>query len=1135
MSDNPKVEPTSEFSDELLDEALARAFGEVTPELNEPENKEVDDTLITDRVPGKLAEQTQDMEYHFDGYKVVRELGRGGMGVVFLAEQIQLKRMVAVKMILSRIHANREVRRRFQIEAESIARLHHPHIVQIHEIGEQDGYPFFSLEYVEGGSLANRLDGTPWPPKQAVELIELLARAIHEAHRKEIIHRDLKPANILMTTSNTPKITDFGLAKIIDHEQGNTESGDVLGTPSYMAPESASGKNKRIHSAVDVYSLGAIFYELLTGRPPFKAETPVDTILHVLSLEPIAPSKLQPNLPRDAETICLKCLEKDPAKRYDSALSLANDLRNYLDGKPITARPVGNAERLLRWCRRNPRLAGLSAALSVLLFALVLGVFVFALYVNRANTDLQRANKKATENETAAKTNARKAKLLAVTSQDNATRAENNAEETRRTLEHLYVSNGVRLADQGNQLEALLWFARPLKEQHGKMISEDMHRRRLATYLRYGRIPTLLHLFSQSVQTARRMQNAKFSPDGKVMFSYFPQEGFFSDRVSGQPLFRRYITNTSDPRIYFSPNSRYIVTTNARQSHVWDWRMRKHLCACKGFCLSFSPDSGKLVTLTRNITGDTVHVWDVLTGKEEATFEGFPSLVKRVLFTPDGPTVLTITPDHEVQLWQADPRKQIGKAFVCPCEKILDVGPNNRLILSQTGTTAQVWDRQTGKQTAALQHDDPVLLGAFSRDGKWLATTTADGVVRLWDPQTGQPITPMILDQKVKSAGAMMFDNQEFLTHNMSGVVKAWRVGEPLNQSRGIKPEQMTFALTFSPKGNVLGPDGKGNIVVFDPIRTKRVSQFVGFGGRLFCNGSYVVGYDDKFAVGVWNLSTGKAIGQAFKLKSDGFHHVSPDGRLVATSGFDKETVILRNSATGEPDGKPLRHSIPIRNVTFDPGGRIIATGSFQPPQVQLWDVATRKPMGNPISIPKSDAQIGKAPKVTFSPDGRTFFIYGTADRSIRVYDVATRKPIGPLIKHRHKRANGYVIRKAAFSRDSKMFATSGFRDPDVYVWETATGRALSPPLPHSTKVEDVAFSSDGRHVMTLSAGVVRFWDISPDPRPAADLLLLTELLHGHRLDPQGVLVPLSVAELQSGLRNLKRKYGTGYVQPPGK
>jgi tetratricopeptide (TPR) repeat protein len=303
------------------------------------------------------------------GYEILGVLGRGGMGVVYRARQTRLNRVVALKMILAGGHASTEQRARFRTEAEAAARLQHPNVVQIHEVGEHDGLPYCSLEFVDGGSLAGRLGGTPWPPWQAARLVETLARAVHYAHQRGIVHRDLKPANVLLMADGVPKVADFGLAKMLDASAGPTSIGAVLGTPSYMAPEQTGRYAHPVGPATDVYALGAVLYELLTGRPPFKAATPLATMEQVAADEPVLPRRLQPGVPRDLETVCLKCLRKEPGQRYASALALADDLHHFQNGEPVRARPVGPAGRLGRWARRNPKVACLLAALALLVAA----------------------------------------------------------------------------------------------------------------------------------------------------------------------------------------------------------------------------------------------------------------------------------------------------------------------------------------------------------------------------------------------------------------------------------------------------------------------------------------------------------------------------------------------------------------------------------------------------------------------------------------------------------------------------------------------------------------------------------------------------------------------------------------------
>ena len=386
------------------------------------------------------------------------------MGVVYKARQTTLNRVVALKMVLSGEMASATELHRFRAEAEAAARLQHPNIVQLYEFGEArsgDGppRPYFALEFVAGGSLADRLDGTPQPARASAELVESLARAMHYAHGQGVVHRDLKPANILIADCGSriadsthsdmpraehavvqsatrdpqsafPKIADFGLAKRLDSATGQTQSGAVLGTPQYMAPEQAAGKSNRVGPATDIYALGAILYVLLTGRPPFQGETPLETILQVSRDEPVSPRLLNPGVHRDLETICLKCLEKLPTRRYATAAELADDLRRYLDDQPISARPAGPVERSRAWVRRHPTTSALLAVIAVAAAGLLAVGYRSHHALELAYDQVQGERDEATKQQRAAH-----CRLVEVT-----------------------VANGARRADDGDLILALPWY-----------------------------------------------------------------------------------------------------------------------------------------------------------------------------------------------------------------------------------------------------------------------------------------------------------------------------------------------------------------------------------------------------------------------------------------------------------------------------------------------------------------------------------------------------------------------------------------------------------------------------------------------------------------------------------------------------
>lgn len=351
----------------LLHLALGASTGPLTSSLNEQQTE-----------MSEAPEALDAPSLQFGNYQLIEKIGQGAMGAVFKSRQIPLNRVVAVKVLLSGSLATEPEVRRFRKEAEAAATLKHPGIVAIHEVADHEGRPFFSMDYIEGQSLAKVIQRTPLPPPRAARYLKSIAEAIHYAHGRGILHRDLKPANVLIDPNDQPHITDFGLAKQIEVESDLTLTGVVLGTPSYMPPEQAAGRKHKIGPASDVYALGAILYDMLTGRPPFRADTVVDTLRQVLDNEPVSPRLLNPKVPRDLETICLKCLAKEPSARYNSAQALAEDLQRFLNDEPIIARPLSPLARSARWCRRHPAIAWPFATLILLLASTTIAALLFA-------------------------------------------------------------------------------------------------------------------------------------------------------------------------------------------------------------------------------------------------------------------------------------------------------------------------------------------------------------------------------------------------------------------------------------------------------------------------------------------------------------------------------------------------------------------------------------------------------------------------------------------------------------------------------------------------------------------------------------------------------------------------------------
>ena len=655
------------------------------------------------------------------GYEIVSELGRGGMGVVYKARHLGLDRLVALKMILAGPHAGPKDLGRFRQEAEAVARLRHVNIVQVYDIAESEGRPYFALEFIEGGSLAQHLAGTPQPLGPAARLIETLARAIHYAHQRNIVHRDLKPANILLQkeegrrkkrgegreprdeitdlSSFLPKITDFGLAKRLDVHTSGTQSGEVVGTPSYMAPEQATSGPKGVGPASDVYALGAIFYEMLTGRPPFRGPTALDTVLQVLHEEPVRPSHLRPNLPRDLETICLKCLAKEPGKRYANAEKLADDLQRFRQGKPIKARPVGIHERLWKWARHRPLTAALVAGMMSIALVGFGGITWQWQEASRARDDKEMQRQKA-EN------------------------ARSEAE----------LARGQE-AEQRNKARASLYYSRLAQSQLQWRVND-------------------------------------FTSARDSLLKCIPPPGYEDHRAWEwhylQGLFHNDLMTLVHPSVgmgggvAYDPEGRWIISLVGAEEtgipgtvRIWDLEggvekicFRGHVTPVE--CVSFSPDCRRVASLSP--AEGTVKVWDLTRHPEHATLAKTDADVEALSFQEEGKRLISVTKVGKLQVWDAgtgmllEERQLPLEATICPGIPV-SFAPGGRRLAAPSRDDprlVKIWDAGSGAEVVVCRgHELPVSCVTFSGDGRLLATCgflqeDSRHEIKVWDAAGGR-------------------------------------------------------------------------------------------------------------------------------------------------------------------------------------------------------------------------------------------------------------------------------------------------------------------------------------------------------------------------------------------------------------
>jgi WD40 repeat protein/serine/threonine protein kinase len=1002
-------------------------------------------TLTADGAPPRYPiPADESLRLSVPGYEIISELGRGGMGVVYLARQLDLNRPVALKMILSGEHAGVAERDRFRREAEAVAALQHPNIVQIFEVGEAGGRPYLAFESVGGGSLANYLDGQPWPAKPAADLTEALARAVHFAHTRGVVHRDLKPANVLLGNAEAgtrspeqkprkedplfripssalrvPKITDFGLAKRVDPQSSwsdddsertapaaRTRTGAVVGTPSYLAPEQAAGKNRQVGPHTDIYALGAILYELLTGRPPFRGETPLDTVLQVMGDDPVPPSKLRAKLPRDLETICLKCLQKDPRKRYATAADLADDLHRFLNGEAITARPVGHWERAAKWMNRHPAATVMGVTSALALLTLLVVSLYFNVQLQEAAEDLEKQRSGARDAQARAQFEKQKAD-------------EERAEAERQKVK---------------ALEA---------KQEAEAKKEEAERGVYA-----------LQLFKAAALGERDPQRALKLLDDRERCPERLKD-FTWRYIRGQCLVSEQVIGVQK-----GPNG---STPAARVDH--------------------SPD-GSLVATVSGVD-PIVRVWDVATRQLVYVLAGHKQGVNAVAFGNDGRTIATGGEDKTVCIWELPAS--------LPKTRPVQLAPRFML---------------TG-------HTKSVTTVAFSTDGRRLASAGADGAIRVWDVPAmagdtprPQPMTVAVLKEHVGTVWSVAWATNRLYSGGSDGRVLEWRLRPGGGRSQELfKLKKQVLSLAVTPDGELLAAAGDTDrdddepvIQLYRPLTDRRAGQLRGH--------------------------TGEAINDL---------SFSADGKRLASAGKDgtvrvwdvaghQERAVFRP----EKEPRPTSHdpsARAIRGVSFAPDGLSVVSGG-QDGAVRLWNFAGQKEEQVELDV---RAPLGAA---ALSADGHTLALAERFTRQIKVWnlghlasevDPKPTRTLGGLDSTPVALAvnqNGSVIAaataegafvwrigsddrpKQVFKGEAVAVAARGDElvvasEDGRLVWlDLATGRPRHSLAQVTGRPHLVAFSPDGRKLVTASGPALQVWDAD-----TGEMLFLQVLAHfTHRI-----------------------------------
>jgi WD40 repeat protein/serine/threonine protein kinase len=1063
-------------------------------------------------------------------YDILSEVGRGGMGVVYKARHRSLHRLVALKMVLAGEFASPAQELRFRLEAELAARVQHPSIVQVYEVGSYEGRPFLALEWVEGGSLASRLDGKPWPPGEAAALIETLARAIDVAHGEGVVHRDLKPANILLQIANRklqnensqpdhlrlaigdlhfaiPKIADFGLAQPTDGGMTLTQSGFLVGTPGYMAPEQAGGKRALVGTATDVYALGVMLYQLLTGQLPFQGESALEVLRAVTSDEPVRPRRLQPRLPPDLEAITLHCLEKEPRRRYPSALALAEDLESFREGKQVAARPTGTAARLARGFRRRPLVTLLLALFTFTLLGGLAGVTWKWLEANEQRDQANAEKREAKFQEYRARMAAAVA-ALATHDVADARRQLDAAPEHLRDWEwwHLrsrlddssaviplpaggggfllgapdqlrvaaMTSAGLCLTDlEGGEPRTL-----PIGPERGHGLTATQTRRGLRILAWTGN--TTFDLLDEAGRVLCRGEIPEAKEPGRVLVSpdgtrlacpwddgEWGRLGVF-DATSGK---RTAVCDGHRNGLWaftFSLDGTRLASAGEdNTARLWDPASGALLATCHGHTskvlgAAFSPDGARLVTTSAD---GTVRQWDAATGREvEAPYDRHSGEVRVATYSPDGQWVASAGSDRAVRVWRAAGRQDVavlhGHTGVVTAAAFAPGGRRLASLSHQEGTspegddTIRAWEVAPTATLPVLRgHTSYVYPVAFSPDGRWIASGGWDGKVRLWDATTGEPCATLPHPGIVRTL-AFGPDGRWLVTGgDGDDRLRVWDVATARvrKEIRGSGPQIWGLAVS---------PDGKrvaAQVRVGQQLRNHLIVCDVTSGERLFAVDGAVPAY-------------------------------SPDGRWLAAVDADLKTVVLLDARTHETAARFSGHEQLVSRATFSPDSRRLATSSYDR-TVRLWPT-----------------------------DGGAFQVL---------------------------RGHTDLVYAAAFHPDGKRLATAG-GDGAIWLWDLARGEEVTRLLGHTGYVWSLAFSPDGTTLVSGSGDhTVRLWDTAPSKtrcqarheaaalRPEADRLVKQlwrqendagEVVEALRAD-QALGEPLRQAALRAVLRRL---------QPPG-
>ena len=940
------------------------------------------------------------------------------MGVVYRARQTGLDRLVAVKLILAGQLATRESIERFRREAQTASLLHHPGIVPIYEIGEFETQHFFSMELIDGESLADCMSELTVTPgisdsdrrvqeADAALLISKVARALEFAHQRGVLHRDVKPSNILIDQDGEPRLTDFGLAKLTGAIDGGlTLTQAVLGTPGYISPEQAAG-SADVTIASDIYGLGAILYELLTGRPPFTGANAVETLWMAVHDEPVSPRKLNPSLNRDLETIALHCLEKQPRNRYSTAAEVADELQRFLRREPIMARPVSSVEQLVRWCQRNRRVALLAGSLFCLLLA---GSALVSWQWVRA----ERANIRLTENVADLRwttisnmiSNGQSSRALAIV----ASLLRQNASDGKAAMFGLSLVEQHRFPVPASP---------PIRHPEGAeltvaRLSPDGTRIATASYDGTARIwdARSSRQLGPPLQHASTVNWVGFSSDGKTLITASADRTVcLWDALTGQPILPKIQEDAEVVSANFSPDSRHILVRTKKAATVYDLQGQRIWDA--------KSDDGKLISVRFLLNGQSVFV--ALQGKQQTKIQV-----------------------HETRTGQ------LSHAFDMPRMNHADISEDGSRVVTISGAKVFTWDPGNGKllrEILAKEHASLVDV-RVNANGSQCAILSTDQWIRLWNTESGIPVTPELEHEYLIRGFEFVNDGESLLSWSDDATVRLWKISDrdsAISGSRRAEVDPMRHSQRVIHAE--LGRHDEHDVCLATLSHLKSRTNETKTG-----------------RVQLWKIPRSRAdLDRGIGIDPGGFDSaiMSRDGRLLAIAKTDS-TIWLQETATARNLCPPIAIKGGVWGMAFVPDGSMLVTAGTQG-HVSRWSVPGGQLVGTPVKL-----------ETTFQPleisdDGRCF-VTGSTDGFARCWSTETGQI---LWESKH----GSEINAVAISHDGRWVASAG-EDRVVRVWHRDSGQLRSELRGHSNEVMRVLFSPDDRWIGTASLdSTARIWD----------------------------------------------------------